>query len=124
MEEAGREARYEAFAAESARFGDGARVALAHHMEDNAETVLFHMCRGSGMAGIAGIAPVRGNIIRPLLCVTRAEIKAGRAAFSHRRYKCGRGLHQEPDQGARHARANARQSESGAAYCPSVQGGR
>ena len=75
LEEAGREARYEAFAAESARFGDGARVALAHHMEDNAETVLFHMCRGSGMAGIAGIAPVRGNIIRPLLCVTRAEIE-------------------------------------------------
>ena len=76
VEEAGRNVRYEAFAKESAKYGPSARVALAHHAEDNAETLLFHMCRGTGLEGLAGIRPIRGNIIRPLLAVTRQEIEA------------------------------------------------
>ncbi len=75
VEEAGRKVRYEAFAQEAERYGKNVRIALAHHGDDNAETMLFHLCRGSGIEGLAGIRPVRGNIIRPLLCATRSEIE-------------------------------------------------
>ncbi|MDL2324863.1 tRNA lysidine(34) synthetase TilS [Ruminococcaceae bacterium OttesenSCG-928-A16] len=53
-----------------------AKIATAHTFSDNAETVLFHAIRGAGPRGLAGIAPVRGNIVRPLLAVTRAEVEA------------------------------------------------
>lgn len=75
VEEAGRKVRYEAFARETARYGRNTKIALAHHADDNAETVLFRLCRGSGIDGLRGIRPVRDNIIRPLLCVTRKEIE-------------------------------------------------
>lgn len=75
LEEAGRMVRYEAFEKECAAYGMNTRIALAHHGDDSAETMLFHLCRGSGIEGLRGIRPVRGNIIRPLLCVTRAEIE-------------------------------------------------
>src|ERR1700722_18826322 len=52
-----------------------ATVALGHTRDDQAETVLFRFLRGSGLAGLAGIKPVSGAIIRPLLDVTRAEIE-------------------------------------------------
>ncbi len=69
LEEAGRLVRYEAFE------GSGAdRIAVAHHASDQAETVLFNMFRGSAVAGLGGMKPVRGRIIRPLLCVSRSEI--------------------------------------------------
>lgn len=76
-EEAGRQLRYAAFAAEAGKYPDDkGKIAVAHHMEDHAETMLFHLARGTGIRGLAGIAPVRGNIIRPLLAVKRAEIEA------------------------------------------------
>lgn len=78
LEEAARLLRYEAFL-KQARKQQG-KIVLAHHMEDNAETLLFHMVRGSGLKGLAGMQPRRelaeGVIcIRPLLCVRRAEIE-------------------------------------------------
>lgn len=78
-EEAARLLRYEVFRKEAAKF-PGSRIALAHHMEDNAETLLFQMTRGSGIDGMCGIRPVRCDedettYIRPLLCVSRQEIE-------------------------------------------------
>ena len=54
----------------------GAKIATAHHSDDNAETVLWNLTRGSGVAGLAGIPVKRDNIIRPLLHCTRAGIEA------------------------------------------------
>ena len=75
LEEAGRLCRYEAFEEEAERIG-GTRIAVAHHAGDQAETVLFQLFRGSGLKGLAGIRPVRDNVIRPLLCTGREEIEA------------------------------------------------
>ena len=100
-EEAGRKARYEAFEeyakewlseADEALTGAGCigearnnrsrvKIALAHHAGDRAETLLFHLFRGSGLKGLASIPPVRKTaaagvtVIRPLLCLERAEIE-------------------------------------------------
>lgn len=76
-EEAGRILRYEAFDTEAKDSGicaDNVRIAVAHHMNDQAETVLFNLVRGSGLKGMGGIRPERDRIIRPLLCVDRQEI--------------------------------------------------
>lgn len=72
-EEAGRILRYEALEEEAKTWGAGV-IALAHHRDDNAETILHHLLRGSGLRGLGGIRPVQGNRIRPLLCVGRQEI--------------------------------------------------
>lgn len=72
-EEAGREIRYRAFQEEADRTGAD-RIAVAHHRDDNAETILHNLFRGSGLKGLGGIAPVRDNIVRPLLCFSREEI--------------------------------------------------
>ncbi|MGA3185562.1 MAG: tRNA lysidine(34) synthetase TilS [Bryobacteraceae bacterium] len=56
--------------------GLGTTVALGHTRDDQAETVLFRFLRGSGLAGLAGIAPTSNGIIRPLLDITRAEVES------------------------------------------------
>jgi tRNA(Ile)-lysidine synthase len=74
LEDAARRLRYEFFSAAAAeRRVD--RVAVAHTLDDQAETVLSHLLRGTGLAGLAGIYPVAGLIVRPLLQVGREELR-------------------------------------------------
>ena len=74
-EEAARELRY-AFLHRAARELGCDKIATAHNAGDNAETMLFNLARGTGSAGLRGIPPVRGEIIRPLLGTSRSEIEA------------------------------------------------
>lgn len=74
-EEAGRKVRYQAFY-DCFRENKCNKIAIAHNRNDNAETVLFHLFRGSGIKGLTGIPPVRDVIIRPLLDTGREEIEA------------------------------------------------
>ena len=80
-EEAGRVLRYQVLEEQADRLqaeflaGSQVKIALAHHRDDNAETILHHLARGSGLTGLAGIRPVQGRRVRPLLCVGRAEIE-------------------------------------------------
>ena len=76
-EEAGRLARSRAFAqaaAKSRESGGRVRLALAHNQNDAAETMLHNLSRGTGLRGLAGIRPVNGDTIRPVLCLKREEI--------------------------------------------------
>ena len=50
-------------------------VAVAHHKDDSVETVLLNLIRGTGIKGLSGIMPKNRHVVRPLLCVTRAEIE-------------------------------------------------
>lgn len=99
MEEAGRNARYKAFydvlsdagtkasgSAEDRRGRIGkdskdvkiakiGKIAVAHNKNDCCETFLFNLFRGSSLRGLSGIAPVRGEVIRPLMCLERSEIE-------------------------------------------------
>ena len=92
-EEAGRYIRYEAFEELANQLGgsgkagrgesvkavvsdkNAVKIAVAHNKNDLAETVIYNMIRGSSLQGIAGIRPVRGRIIRPLLMTKRTEIE-------------------------------------------------
>lgn len=75
LESAARRIRY-AFLQHLARERKAALIATAHHQGDQTETVLLRMLYGSGLAGIAGIPARRGEIVRPLLEVSRAEIES------------------------------------------------
>ena len=75
IEAAARELRYD-FLRRAAEALGCDRIATAHNADDNAETLLLHLTRGSGGAGLGGIPPRRGSIIRPLLRCSRDEIEA------------------------------------------------
>jgi len=79
LQERAREARYDLLAAHARQVGAGV-VVTAHHLDDQAETVLFRLARGSGLAGLAGMAARsrRGaiDIARPLLAIPKADLVA------------------------------------------------
>lgn len=75
VEETARAMRYEFLEETAARMG-AERIATAHNAEDQAETLLLHLVRGSGLQGLTGMAPRRGRLIRPLLETSREEIEA------------------------------------------------
>src|SRR6266849_1902554 len=74
LEDTARRVRYEFFAMlVDAKHLD--KIAVAHTMDDQAETVLAHILRGTGLAGLGGIHPVVGHVVRPLLTVRRADLR-------------------------------------------------
>lgn len=75
-EECGRRLRYLFFNELADSQYPGARIATAHTFSDNMETILFHIVRGTGLRGLCGIPPVRGNVIRPCIDCIRDEIEA------------------------------------------------
>ena len=74
IESAGRKARYEYFELLSKQFSY-TKIAVAHNKNDSCETFLHNLFRGSGLGGLCGIVPVRGNIIRPIIEVDRKTIE-------------------------------------------------
>lgn len=77
LEEAGRRVRRQAFEEEGKKSQtayEHIRIALAHNMNDMAETMLHHLARGTGIRGLSSLKPVSGEIIHPLLCLERSEI--------------------------------------------------
>ena len=91
LEEAGRMVRQDAFKraktdyfcrfqraksqeAENGKRSCSIRIALAHNENDVAETLVHNLCRGTGLKGLAAILPVRGTVIRPVLCLKKEEI--------------------------------------------------
>lgn len=73
IEMAARELRYAWFEQMRAEYHAQA-IAVAHHRDDNTETVLLNLTRGTGLAGLTGMSPRNGHIVRPLLCASRDEI--------------------------------------------------
>src|SRR5438445_4331611 len=74
LEDAARRARHDYFRS-LVEAGTCTRIAVAHTANDQAETVLAHLLRGTGLAGLGGIHPVAGPVIRPLLGVRRSELR-------------------------------------------------
>jgi tRNA(Ile)-lysidine synthase len=73
LEVAGRKVRYKYFD-KLLKLKKKTKLATAHNADDNAETVLLNMIKGAGLKGISGIPIKRGNIIRPILCLSKSEI--------------------------------------------------
>ena len=73
-EEAGRFVRYDFFDEVLKQTGSN-KIAIAHNKNDKIETIIMHLLRGSGLSGLKGIEPIRGNVIRPLIECERKEIE-------------------------------------------------
>ncbi len=74
IEEAARNARYGFFARICSENPEYSYIATAHNADDSLETMLFNLCRGSGGKGLCGIPPIRDNILRPLIYLSKKEI--------------------------------------------------
>lgn len=81
LEEAARNLRYAFLRQEAEKLGPRIRIYTAHHADDNAETILFNLIRGTGVAGLTGMAYQQDGIYRPLLHVARAELADYAAAY-------------------------------------------
>ena len=81
LEEAARKLRY-AFLRDTAEREGYSLILTAHHADDNAETILLNLVRGTGLKGLTGIPAVRDNVLRPFLEITREELE-GYAAAHH-----------------------------------------
>lgn len=88
LEDVARRERYRFLREVAAKIGANC-IATAHHQSDQAETLLLHLLRGCGTAGLAAISPKEGDLIRPLLCLSRQEIET---------YAAGKGLEYREDQ--------------------------
>lgn len=73
IELAARELRYDFFQQMMEKM-NAECIAVAHHRDDNVETLIWNMVRGTGIRGLRGMLPKNGNVVRPLLCVGRNEI--------------------------------------------------
>ena len=116
--------RYQVFA-DVAGQDRNVRIALAHHMEDNAETMLFQLIRGSGLDGLCGMRPQRtgtnGEIyIRPFLQCSREQIEQfleeQGAGILYGQYQCQRVLQQKPDAKEGASGTDTDESAGGTAY--------
>lgn len=76
VEEVARNVRYELFGEKIKELNSDACIAVAHNSTDNLETIIFNMMRGAGISGLAGIRPIRDNIIRPLIYSSKSEISS------------------------------------------------
>ena len=74
LEEAARKLRYQ-YLNEAARQAGADWILTAHHADDNMETMLLNLCRGTGLRGLTGIPPVRGNLCRPFRDIPREELE-------------------------------------------------
>lgn len=114
VEETARRIRY----ARLEHAAHGAKIAVAHNADDNLETMLFHLVRGTGAKGLTGIPPVRGRIIRPLIEVERREIEAflreRGPGFCHRQHERGHGLYAQPPPSRGRSRSAGIESAGGA----------
>lgn len=81
IEESARIVRYSAFDMIISGREDISTLAVAHNMSDSVETVLFNILRGSGARGASGIRPVRDNIVRPLIKISKDEIREAAKLF-------------------------------------------
>lgn len=93
-----RDMRYD-FLRRTARTCGAQWIATAHNAGDNAETILLHLIRGTGLRGLGGIRPRQGDVIRPLLSVSRNEIEAYLRFWgcpAGGRHQSGRCIHPKP----------------------------
>ena len=74
LEEAARKLRYDFLRQEAEKLGQHIKIYTAHHADDNAETMLLNLLRGTGLRGLTGIPPEREDLLRPFLQVTRQEL--------------------------------------------------
>ena len=95
LEDTARRARYDYFRS-LVDSGVCTRIAVAHTVDDQAETVLAHILRGTGLAGLSGIHPVAGPVLRPLLTIRRLELRLSSTKKTKLARRRNQSRHQAP----------------------------